>query len=132
MWGQFVKEFRAAPIPDKIKKDVELRTVYYASLDEASEPQKLTARGAFKTCLDYSVTYQYFDEYTRSCEVWLAENYKSEFHLIDEFRGAPTRVNSTLKERAYPLQVGGEPYIIAEKQKAERPVQKDAKAEEKK
>ena len=126
MWGQFVKEFRAAPIPDKIKKDVELRQAYYASLDEASEPQKLTARGAFKTCLDYSVTYQYFDEFSRSCEEWLAQNYKSEFHLIDEFRGAPTRVNSTLKERAYPLQIGGEPFIIAAQQKAERPVKKEA------
>jgi len=131
MWGQFVKEFRAAPIPDKIKKDVELRQAYYASLDEASEPQKQVARGAFKTCLDYSVTYQYFDEFSRSCEEWLAENYKSEFHLIDEFRGAPTRVNSTLKERAYPLQMSGEPYIIAEKQKAERPVKKEEKKDEK-
>jgi FAD/FMN-containing dehydrogenase len=125
MWGQFVKEFRAAPIPDKIRKDVEHRQAYYASLDEASEPQKQTARGAFKTCLDYSVTYQYFDEFSRTCEEWLAQNYKSEFHLIDEFRGAPTRVNSTLKERAYPLQVSGEPYIIAAQQKAERPVKKE-------
>jgi tetratricopeptide (TPR) repeat protein len=126
MWGTFVKEFRAAPIPDNIRKDTELRQAYYASLDEASEPQKLTARGAFKTCLDYSVTYQYFDEFSRSCEEWLAQNYKSEFHLIDEFRGAPTRVNSTLKERPYPLQISGEPYIIAAAQKAERPAKKEA------
>jgi len=126
MWGTFVKEFRAAPIPDNIRKDTELRQVYYASLDDASEPQKQTARGAFKTCLDYSVTYQYFDEFSRSCEEWLAQNYKSEFHLIDEFRGAPTRVNSTLKERPYPLQISGEPYIIAAAQKAERPAKKEA------
>lgn len=126
MWGQFVKEFRAAPIPDSIKKDTELRQTYYASLDEASEPQKQMARGAFKTCLDYSVQYQYFDEFSRSCEEWLAQNYKSEFHLIDEFRGAPTHVNSALKERPYPLQISGEPYIIAtQQQKAERPAKKD-------
>lgn len=128
MWGQFVKEFRAAPIPEKIKKDTELRQAYYASLDEASEPQKLTAKGAFKVCLDYSVTYQYFDEYTRACEEWLAQNYKSEFHLIDEFRGAPTRVNSTLKERSYPLQMSGEPYVISAKKKAERPAKKEEPA----
>ena len=91
----------------------------------------MVARGAFKTCLDYSVTYQYFDEFSRSCEEWLAQNYKSEFHLIDEFRGAPTRVNSTLKERPYPLQISGEPYIIAAAQKAERPAKKDqAKSED--
>ena len=133
MWGTFVKEFRAAPIPDKIKKDTELRNAYYAALDGASEPQKLTARGAFKTCLDYSVTYQYFDEFSRACEEWLAQTYKAEYHLIDEFRGAPTRVNSTLKERPYPLGVGGEPFVIAQQQKAERPVKKDGdKKEEKK
>lgn len=125
MWGQFVKEFRAAPIPDKIKKDTELRNAYYASLDEASEPQKLMAKGAYKTCLDYSVTYQYFDEFSRACEEWLAQNYKAEFHLIDEFRGSPNRVNSTLAERSYPLQMSGDPFVIAEKKKAERPAKKE-------
>jgi tetratricopeptide (TPR) repeat protein len=132
MWGGFVKDFRAAPIPSYMKSDDELRNAYYAALDGASEPQKLIARGAFKTCLDYSVTYQYFDQFSRSCEEWLAQNYKSEFHLIDEFRGAPTRVNSTLKERAYPLQISGEPYIIAAAKKAERPVKKDDKKDDKK
>jgi hypothetical protein len=36
MWGTFVKEFRAAPIPDFIKKDYELRTSYFGALDDAS------------------------------------------------------------------------------------------------
>jgi hypothetical protein len=111
MWAQFVKEFRAAPIPDFMKKDYELRTAYYGALDDASEPQKQMAKGAFKTCLDYSVTYQYFDEYSRACEKWLAENYKTEFHLIDEFSGAPNRVNSALRERPFPLRLGGAPFI---------------------
>src|SRR5690606_13776860 len=103
MWSTFVEEFRAAPIPDKMKKDYEIRTAYYGALDDASEPLKLIAKGAYKTCLEYSVTYQYFDQFSRSCEEWLAEEYKSEFHLIDEFRGAPDRVNSVLKEKPYPL-----------------------------
>lgn len=121
MWGTFVKEFRAAPIPSYMKEDDELRNAYYASLDNASEPMKQIAKGAYKTCLDYSVKYQYFDEFSRTCEEWLAENYKAEFHLIDEFRGAPNKINSTLKERAYPVQIGGDPFvIITEKRKAER------------
>ncbi len=132
MWGQFVKEFRAAPIPDSIRKDVELRQTYYASLDDASEPQKQMARGAFKTCLDYSVQYQYFDEFSRACEEWLAQNYKSEFHLIDEFRGSPNRVNSVISERAYPLQISGEPYIITTVQKAARPAKKEDNTSDKK
>ena len=65
--------------------------------------------------------YQYFDEFSRTCEEWLAQNYKNEFHLIDEFRGAPTHINSTLKERSYPLQMSGDPFIIAGERKAEKP-----------
>jgi TolA-binding protein len=112
MWGKFVKEFRAAPIPDGIKKDYELRTAYYGSLDEASEPQKLQAKSAYSTCLGYSVKYQYFDEFSRTCEVWLADNYKNEFHVVDEFRGSPNRVNSVLREQGSPLRIGGEPMVV--------------------
>ena len=114
MWGQFVEEFRAAPIPAKMKKDIMLSQAYYAALDEASEPWKMRAKGAFGTCLDYSVKFQYFDEYSRSCEKWLAENYKSEFHLVDEFKGDPNRVNRVLAERPYPLQLGGEPVLTGQ------------------
>ncbi len=127
MWGGFVDEFRAAPIPDSIKKDYELRTAYYGALDDASEPQKKTARGAFETCLGYSVKYQYFDDFTRACEVWLAKNYKSEYHLIDEFRGAPTRVNSALSEQAFPLRIGGDPLVTVAP-----PPEPEKKKEEKK
>jgi len=111
MWGQFVKEFRAAPIPDFMKKDYELRTAYYGALDDASEPQKQTAKGAFETCLGYSVKYQYFDDYSRKCEVWLAETYKTDYHLIDEFRGSPNRVNSPMMEQPRPVRIGGEAFV---------------------
>ena len=109
MWGTFVDEFRAAPIPDSIKKDYELRTAYYGALDDASEPQKQQAKSAFQICLGYSVKYQYWDQYSRACEEWLAKNYKADYHLIDEFRGAPNRVNDPLREQGYPLRLGGEP-----------------------
>jgi hypothetical protein len=112
MWGVFVKEFRAAPIPDYMKKDYELRTAYYGALDDASEPIKQQAKGAYEVCLGYSVKYQYFDQFTRACEEWLAGNYKAEYHLIDEFRGAPNRVNSALREQAQPLRIGGDPYVV--------------------
>jgi hypothetical protein len=126
MWGRFVKEFRAAPIPDGIKKDYELRTAYYGSLDEASEPQKQQAKSAYNICLGYSVKYQYFDEFSRTCEVWLADNYKNEYHVVDEFRGAPNRVNSVLREQGSPLRIGGEPMVV---QSAE-PVEKKKKTDE--
>ena len=110
LWGNFVREFRAAPIPTEIKKDTELRNAYYGALDEASEPDKLKAKGAFETCLGYSVKYQFFDEYSRRCEVWLSKTYKNEYHAIDEFRASPVNIGSGLNDRPYPLQIGGDVY----------------------
>ncbi len=111
MWGTFVADFRSAPIPKEWEKDYEIRTSYYGGLDEASEPFKQQAKGAFGICLGYSVKYQYFDEYSRACEEWLAKNYKAEFHLVDEFRGSPNKVNNPLDERPQPLGLGGEPLV---------------------
>ncbi len=123
MKGKFVAEFRAAPIPADWKKNgpspygdlmwEEIRGTYYDSLDGASEPIKQEAKSAYKTCLDYSVKYQYFDEYSRTCEKWLSKNYPAEYHLIDEFRGAPSRVGSGLNERPAPLNADGSPVVDA-------------------
>jgi TolA-binding protein len=147
MWGKFVAEFRAAPIPKEWKGSgpipgagdltfEELRGTYYQSLDEASEPQKQQAKAAYKTCLNYSVKFQYFDEYSRACEIWLSKNYSAEFHLIDEFRGSPTRVNSGLSDRAAPLNLDGTPYVVEDPAAAAQPADKkpatDAKPAEEK
>ncbi|MEZ4307232.1 MAG: tetratricopeptide repeat protein [Polyangiaceae bacterium] len=103
MWGRFVAEFRAAPIPAEWKQNgphptipgltwEEIRANYYEELDRASEPQKRQAKRAFERCLQTSVNHHHFDEYARQCELWLSKNYGSEYHLVDELRGAPTRV----------------------------------------
>ncbi len=124
MWGKFVAEFRAAPIPKEWKghgivpgtADLsydELRGEYYSHLDEASEPQKQQAKAAYKKCLDYSVKFQYFDEYSRACEVWLSKNYGAEYHLIDEFRGSPSRVASGLSDQAQPVNIDGTVFVEA-------------------
>ncbi len=108
MWGDFVDDFRRAPIPAAWKTDAELRGTYYDALDAASEPFKTNhAKPALKKCLDLSVKHQYFDEYSRNCEVWLGKNYKAEYHVVDELRGAPTLSNSGLDEKNPPLLVGG-------------------------
>ena len=44
------------------------------------------------------------------CEEWLSKNYGAEYHLIDEFRGSPSRVNSGLSDRSLPLNIDGTPY----------------------
>lgn len=113
MWGKFVSDFRSAPIPKEWEKDYEIRTAYYGALDDASEPFKQQAKGAFVICMAYTAQHQYFDQYSRNCEEWLAENYKSDFHLIDEFRGSPNKVNNPLDEQPQPLNLGGEPFVAA-------------------
>ena len=121
MWGNFVDDFRRAPYPkDWDKKGFvpgtgdtlswrEVKANYLEHLDEASEPIKRDkAKPALKRCLDDSVKYQYFDEYSRDCEKWLARNYKTEYHVVDELRGAPTLSNGGLDDKPPPLIVGGQ------------------------
>lgn len=43
---RFVEIARGAPIPTEMRDDLELRTVYYATLDEALEPRKRRGRDA--------------------------------------------------------------------------------------
>ncbi len=121
MWGNFVDDFRKAPYPkDWDKKGFvpgtgdtlswnEVKATYLEHLDEQSEPVKRDrAKPALKRCLDDSVKYQYFDEFSRDCEKWLAKNYKTEYHVVDELRGAPTLSNSGLDDRPPPLILGGQ------------------------
>ena len=51
------------------------------------------AKRAYEACLSYSSRYQYFDEHSRTCEVWLSKNYATEYHAVDELRGAPSRID---------------------------------------
>jgi len=120
MWGNFVDDFRKAPYPKEWDKKGfvpgtgdtlswnEVKATYLEHLDEASEPiKKEKAKPALKRCLDDSVKYQYFDEYSRDCEKWLAKNYKTEYHVVDELRGAPTLSNGGLDDKPPPLIMGG-------------------------
>jgi hypothetical protein len=94
LWDHYVTEFRATPIPDEWKSNgvlpgtkltfAELRKSYMRSLEEALEPQRQQAKAAFRTCLDYSVKFQYFDSYARICREWLSERYPQEYPVIRE------------------------------------------------
>jgi hypothetical protein len=102
LWGRFVAEFRAAPVPKEWLQTgpspygdltwEEIRFAYLAAIDEKSEPYRKRAKEAYKACLSYSTRFQHFDESSRTCEVWLAKNYGAEFHAIDELRGTPSRI----------------------------------------
>jgi tetratricopeptide (TPR) repeat protein len=100
MWGRFVAEFRAAPIPRGYKGHGpvpgagpltydDLRREWYEKLDEASAPQKAMAKAAFSTCVAYSVKFQYDDAYAHACREWLAKHYPDEYHPLDELAPKP-------------------------------------------
>ena len=145
LWGRFVAEFRAAPYPKEWDKKgdspfgdpkdpsapplrwSEIRAQYLASLDSASEPYKQQAKKAFITCLGYSVKHQYFDEDSRVCEEWLSKNYPATFHLIDEFQGAPTRINSGLDERPQALNYDGSAVITDTREAEDKAAKQDKK-----
>jgi hypothetical protein len=84
MWSRFVAEFRAAPIPAEWKgtgplagttlTKEEVRASYYAALDEASAPQATVARATFKTCQDLARKFGVSDDYSKTCDAWLAKN----------------------------------------------------------
>ena len=64
------------------------------------------------TCLNYSLKYQYFDQFSRDCEVWLAKNYKAEYHVVDELHGAPTQSNNGAEDPVPPLSANGQLYEV--------------------
>jgi hypothetical protein len=112
MWSKFVAEFRAAPIPKEWKQNgpspygvnwEEIRAAYYEAIDVASEPYRKRAKVAYEACLQHSSRYQYFDDHSRTCETWLAKNYATEYHLLDELRGTPSRVGIHVEAR--PIQI---------------------------
>jgi len=121
MWGGLVGDFIEAPYPKSWDQEGEipgvspptlwheLRATYKWKLAKAVEPSKKVARIAYTECLEYGIIYQHFDDQLRSCEQWLSSNYPREYHLIDEYRGAPARTNSGLDERPQPLGMSGAP-----------------------
>jgi len=85
LWGRFVAELRAAPIPRDWTRHgpipggngltyEEVRAAYYKQLDEASAPQREMARSAFKKCSELSLKLRYADDFSRTCDSWLAKN----------------------------------------------------------
>ncbi len=107
MWGKFVAEFRAAPIPKEWRQNgpspygdlpwEEIRSAYIGAIDEKSEPFRQRAKVAYQGCLEVSSKYQYFDEHSRACELWLSRNYGAEFHAVDELRGSPSWIGVRLE-----------------------------------
>jgi TolA-binding protein len=121
MWGELVDDFIEAPYPKQWDQPgympnvtpptlwVERRAAYKAALAKKVAPYKKVAKHSFDECLEYGIIHQYFDNELRSCERWLSKKYPNEYHMVDEFRGSPTRVSSGLDERPRALGVNGKP-----------------------
>ncbi len=126
MWDGFITDFRKAPYPKAWDQPGfvtntdppllwhELRAKFQDELEQAIERRgfKRAAKQAFEACLSQSAKFQYFDASSRACEKWLAKNYGHEYHLIDEFRGQSSRVNSPLDEKPQVLGYDGNPLPV--------------------
>jgi hypothetical protein len=58
--------------------------------------------------------------------VWLSKNFGAEYHLVDEFRGSASRVNSGTSDKAQPLNMDGTAFIAASDAPPEKPADKSA------
>ncbi len=118
MWGKFVVEFRAAPIPKEWKghgivpgtADLtydELRGEYYVKLDEARRASEADRQGRVPDVPQVLGAVPVLRRVLAQVREWLSKNFGAEYHLIDEFRGSPSRVNSGLSEAPAPLNLDG-------------------------
>ena len=85
MWSDLVADFGRVPIPGAWRKVPALYHAYWDAVDDMSESIRARfAKPAMKKCVELGAKFQLRDEHARACEVWLAKNYKSEFHVVDE------------------------------------------------
>ena len=84
MWGRFVADFRAAPVPrewlgsgmlpgTKVPRE-EVRRSFSLALDQATEPQREQARAAFRYCQNWARKYAIADEHAKTCDAWLQKD----------------------------------------------------------
>lgn len=129
MWGSLVDDFMSAPYPKDWDQPgfvpgvtppllwAELKAIYINTLADIVAPYQKVAKTAYLECLEYGLIYQHFDGELRSCERWLSKTYPSEFHLVDELAGVPTRSSSGLDERPQPLGIDGSPRVATRPKK---------------
>lgn len=98
LWADFVRDFRATPIPREWagSEHAALRAAYYQAIDDAAEAPKQRARAAYRKCLEYSVKFQVRSAYVESCELWLSRHYRLEFPRITELAPAGGRSASPM------------------------------------
>jgi hypothetical protein len=85
MWGDYVDDFRRAPVPDTVRRDRAVAKAYSDALEAVSDTiLTQRAKPSMHKCIDLSVKYQFVDERARGCEAWLAKHSKKDFHLVDE------------------------------------------------
>jgi hypothetical protein len=75
LWlGLYDPMVTSMPVPRSFSRDPELQKSFRAALEEAAEPVRQQARGAFETCRDYAAKYSIDDQYSRFCGGWLDKN----------------------------------------------------------
>jgi tetratricopeptide (TPR) repeat protein len=111
MRGLLAAELRALPAPQSWKRTgrspwgsrwEDVRSLWRDALLDASEPDHLAARAAYRRCLELSLTMQSSDDHSRHCAAWLERNFPAEYPRLDEIAPRPSRLPSGLQEHEEP------------------------------
>ena len=142
MWGKFVAEFRAAPIPKEWKGHGPCPAPATSPTTSSAARTTPARRGQRAAEADGQGRVQDLPRLLGQVPVLRrvlaararsgsSKNYGAEYHLIDEFRGAPSRVNSGLSEQAQPLNLDGTVFVAEPPPPPGRTRRPTADAEEK-
>ena len=85
MWAERVATIRSVlSPPEPSRYSLMEPNFYWPSGDDWGEEEKQIARLAFDACVHLSRQHHLYSEHTEQCELWLAKNYRAEYHLLDE------------------------------------------------
>lgn len=103
MWSTFVSDFHRAPMPKEWSSKapipgtsmpgVEIKRLYREQLSSMSEPLLERARQAFLVCTSQSIKFQWFDEHSQACVVWLEKNDRKRWIPVEELKPGPKNLS---------------------------------------
>jgi tetratricopeptide (TPR) repeat protein len=111
MRGLLAAELRALPAPKSWKRQgrspwgprwEDVRAAWRDALIDASEPDHLAARAAYRRCVELSLKMRSFDDHTQQCTSWLERNFAAEYPRLDEIAPRPSHLASGLYEHEKP------------------------------
>lgn len=92
LWSTFASDSQRAPTPKEWNSNAELRAMYLQVISTLSEPLMVRSKQAFKTCVNYSLKFQWADEHSRACVKWLEQNDRKAWIPVEELLPQPAHL----------------------------------------